>query len=195
MKSGFKVLSSIFEISFSNPDFKVPSSNISRKSLILRCVGVREAALPVRGLCQRTARVRSRISCARWGCAGDVQSTMGISTGVATKSILFSSAPPFAPLLGRPITRQWRPSACGQIPFRDRSNIGPSVGMVPESWRQWPHEWAGISKGMKEVLRVVQACRGWHRLSPAKWRLLAPLLVVILLINEMIRLRDLAAGP
>ena len=58
------------------------------------------------------------------------------------------------------------------------------------------HEWAGISKVMEEILRVVvQACRGWHRLNPAKSRLPFPRLVVIPLINEVIRLGNLAAAP
>ena len=45
------------------------------------------------------------------------------------------------------------------------------------------YEWAGISKGIKGISRAVQACRGFP-----------PILVVILLINEMIRLGNLAAA-
>ena len=81
-------------------------------------------------------------------------------------------------------------------PSRDCSKIGPSVGMVPQPkvlrWRGGhvaskilvavAHEWAGISKGVKEIPRAVQACRRSH------W------LVVIPLINEMIRLGNLAAA-
>ena len=56
------------------------------------------------------------------------------------------------------------------------------------------HEWAGTTKGMKDTSRAVQGSRSWHRLSPATSRLPLPWLVVILLINEMIRLGILAAA-
>ena len=56
------------------------------------------------------------------------------------------------------------------------------------------HERTGMSKGMKEILRAVQACRGWHRLRPAKSRLPFPWLVVIPPINEMLRFGNLAAA-
>ena len=47
----------------------------------------------------------------------------------ATEKRAFSKVPPFAPLPGRPITRQWRPSVCGQA---DSSKIGFDVGVVPQ---------------------------------------------------------------
>ena len=73
---------------------------------------------------------------------------------------------------------------------RDRSKVGPHVGVAPQRkvFRRrgrvcrfqnpggsGSHEHAGISKGVKEVPRAVQACRGWHRLNPAKSRLPLPL--------------------
>ena len=94
----------------------------------------------------------------------------------------------------------------GRAPPRDNHSHGSTFNKRPRStlvvllckWRSTPKDccfpfvgqpsWdpAGISWGVKEVARVVQACRGWHRLNRAIRGLSS--LVVALLINRMTRL-------
>ena len=74
--------------------------------------------------------------------------------GVATENSPSSRAPPFALLSGRPVTRRWKQSVCGQVVLGISLETVPnlSVGVVPQrkvlrrprpgmwlpkSWRQW----------------------------------------------------------
>ena len=130
----------------------------------------------------REATLLTCPSLSKWRCAGDVYTSMGTSTRFAMESSAVR------PANRRTITRQWRPSVCGidleTVPKLDHALVwhlnekffdGEAGCVASKILAAVAHECPGISKGVKEVTRAVQACRGWHRLNPAKSRLPLPL--------------------
>ena len=155
----------------------LPANSPSPQSNLMRQVGLRRRRLQQYGHLDRGSRPRAALS-REFRRSPRYQEDLLRDSGDL-------------PFVGQP---SWNPS-------QDRSKIGPSVGAVPQQKVLRRRVWAcrfqkavGRSKGMKEIPRVVQACRVWHRLNPAKSRLQIAWLVVTLLTNEMMRLWDLAAA-
>ena len=129
----------------------------------------REATFPVRDCAHEHPESAVEPHSPGGGCAGDVSSSEGTSTGSQPRAVLsrelpgrragipLETVPELDPALVKYLNERFFAFEAGEV----ASKVFAAVA----------HERAGISKGTKKIPRAVQACRGGHLLSPAKSRL------------------------